>query len=491
MSDIKTLVKQSSHYFVGQAAILAAGFLSFPILTRIFSVGEYGLMSLVTTTLFIAVAVVKFGIPNSIVRFYAEYRAADRLPSFFSTLFLALSGFALLAGACFILAVQVFKDLFHDSTLTALLSLASLLIVTGCMSDVLMSFLRAEQRTKLYNVFAILRRYLTLAAGILFTLYLVQGVKGYFLGQLLAGTVILGALLLVFRKRLALRRENVSKEILTTSLRFGFPLVWAEFGHLLLNYVDRYLIQVYLGAGALGLYTAGYNLATHITEAIIYPINYAMTPVYMSILVKKGEAETKVFFSKMFRYFLLVLLPAVFGSIAVGKDMIAVLASKKYLESYTVLSYVLVGQAVYACTIILNSGLFINKKTHVLNNLMIAACAVNILLNMALIPRFGIVGAAQATLLSYTLYALAVVFYSFREFRFPIDYHHILLYTGASFLMFFTVKAIHAGNSLLTLAIQISAGASVYMGAVVLFDREIRRSLSAFMAGGKNRRSVP
>ncbi|NMC73322.1 MAG: oligosaccharide flippase family protein, partial [Geobacteraceae bacterium] len=95
MSDIKTLVKQSSHYFVGQAAILAAGFLSFPILTRIFSVGEYGLMSLVTTTLFIAVAVVKFGIPNSIVRFYAEYRAADRLPSFFSTLFLALSGFAL------------------------------------------------------------------------------------------------------------------------------------------------------------------------------------------------------------------------------------------------------------------------------------------------------------------------------------------------------------------------------------------------------------
>jgi O-antigen/teichoic acid export membrane protein len=488
MSDIKTLVKQSSHYFVGQAAILAAGFLSFPILTRIFSVSDYGLMSLVTTTLFIAVAVVKFGIPNSIVRFYAEYKAADKLSTFFATLFLGISGFAIFAGLSFVLVIQVFKGLFRDGNLAALLSIAALLIVTGCMSDVLMSFLRAEQKTKQYNAFAIFRRYVTLAFGIIFALYLVKGVKGYFLGQLLAGTAILMVLLFVFRNRLELRRKNVSKEIFTTSLRFGFPLVWAEFGHLLLNYMNRYLIQFYLGAAALGLYTAGYNLATHITEAIIYPINYAMTPVYMSILVKKGEAETKVFFTKMFRYFLLVLLPVVFGSIAVGKDLISILASKKYLESYTVLSYVLIGQAVYACTIILNSGLFINKKTHVLNNIMITTCGINILLNIALIPRFGIVGAAQATLLSYVLYAIVVVFYSFREFSFRIDYRRILLYTASSLLMFLAVKAIDAGNSVLNVVSQIAAGAAVYTTAVVLFDKDIRRTLSASVASARSRR---
>lgn len=488
MSDIKTLVKQSSHYFVGQAAILAAGFLSFPILTRIFSVSDYGLMSLVTTTLFIAVAVVKFGIPNSIVRFYAEYKAADKLLPFFATLFLGVSGFAILAGLSFILVIQSCKGLFHDGNLAALLSISALLIVTGCMSDVLMSFLRAAQRTKLYNALAIVRRYVTLAVGIAFALYLVKGVKGYFLGQLLAGTVILIVLLFVFRNNLVVRRENVSKEIFTASLRFGFPLVWAEFGHLLLNYMNRYLIQFYLGATALGLYTAGYNLATHITEAIIYPINYAMTPVYMSILVKRGEAETKVFFTKMFRYFLLVLLPMVFGSIAVGKDLISILASKKYLESYTVLSYVLIGQAVYACTIILNSGLFINKKTHVLNNIMITTCGINILLNIALIPRFGIVGAAQATLISYVLYAIVVVFYSFREFSFRIDYRRILLYTASSLLMFCAVKAINAGNSLLNVVSQIAAGAAVYTTAVVLFDKDIRRTLSASMASVRSRR---
>ncbi len=489
MSDIKVLIKQSSHYFAGQAAILAAGFLSFPILTRIFSVSDYGLMSLVTTTLFIAVAIVKFGMPTSIVRFYAEYRASGKLSSFMTTIFLGVSSFAILAGAFLVLGIQLFGDLFHDKNLTAMIPIVSLLIVSGSMNDIFMSFMRAEQRTRLYNIIAICRRYMTLAFGITFTLYLIQGVRGFFVGQLLSGIIIFVVLLFLAKKMFVLKKVYFSKDIFKTSLKFGFPLVWAEFGHLILNYVDRYLIQFFLGAGALGMYTAGYNLATHITEAIIYPINYAMTPVYMSILVNKGETETKVFFTKMFRYFILVLLPVVFGSIAVGRDLISILASKKYLESYTVLSYVLIGQAVYACTIILNSGLFINKKTHVLNNIMIATCGINVLLNMALIPRFGIVGAAQATLLSYILYAIVVVFFSFREFSFHIDFRRILLYTGSSFLMFFTVKTIDAGNSLLNVLMQIVAGAAVYITTVVLFDTEIRRTLSASMATIRNRGS--
>jgi len=487
MSDIRALVKQSSHYFIGQAAILAAGFLSFPILTRILSVNDYGLMGLVTTTLFIAVAIVKFGMPNSIVRFYAEYRAKENLPSFIATTFLAVSAFAILAGGTLILAIRALSVFFRDQNLAPLLSIASMLIVTGCLSDTLMSFLRAEQKTKLYNLFAILRRYVTLAFGIVFALYLVKGVKGFFLGQLLSGAAILALLLLVFRKRIQIRKEHLSWDILKSSLMFGFPLVWAEFGHLILNYVDRYLIQFYLGAAPLGLYTAGYNLATHITEVLIYPINYAMTPVYMSILVNKGEGETKEFFTKMFRYFMLLLLPVTLGSIAVGRDMISVLASEKYLESYTVLCYVLIGQAVYACTIILNSGLFIRKKTYVLNNIMITTCAINVLINVLMVPRFGIAGAAVATLVSYVMYACAVVYYSFREFSFRIDYLRISIYGGASFLMFFAVKAINIRAGLLNIIVQVLAGAVVYTTIVLLFDAGLRRKVFDSLVRAGNR----
>lgn len=477
MSDIKTLVKQSSHYFFGQAAVLTAGFLSFPILTRIFSVSDYGIMSLATTTMFIAVAIVKFGMPNSIVRFYAEYCAAGQQFSFFTTIFTAISVFAVTIGFVSISGLHLLAYSFGDKKLVSVLSIVALLIITGSMNDILMSFLRAEQRTKLFNLIAISRRYLSLALGIAFAMYLAGGVKGFFVGQLVSGACILLVLLFVFKNKFHFKKEKNTKKILKSTLKFGFPLVWAEFGHLLLNYIDRFIIQFYLGAGALGIYTAGYNLATHITEALVYPINYAITPIYMSILVEKGERATKEFFTKIFSYVLMILLPVVFGSIAVGRDMISVLASIKYLESYNILSYVLVGQAIYACTIILNNGLFINKKTHIYNNIMIVTCIINILLNMIMVPAYGIEGAAQATLISYILFAIVVTFYSFREFSFDIDYRRITIYVLSSVIMFVSVKLIFIENIILKLMTQFVDGVVVYITVVLLFDTEMRQNI--------------
>ena len=94
MSDIKTLIKQSSHYFGGQVLVLLAGFISFPILTRIFSVSEYGLLGLINITIFSILSISKLGIPNASVRFYSEFKAKNDLPKFHSTLFLS----ALLSG---------------------------------------------------------------------------------------------------------------------------------------------------------------------------------------------------------------------------------------------------------------------------------------------------------------------------------------------------------------------------------------------------------
>lgn len=487
MSDIKTLVKQSSHYFVGQIAVLAAGFLSFPILTRIFSVSDYGLMSLVTTTLFIAVAIVKFGMPNSIVRFYAEYSAKNKDISFFVTIFSGIASFAIISGFVFLSAISYLDKYFNNKDLVYILHIVSLLIITGSLNDTLMSFLRAHQRTKLYNILAILRRYLALSLGISLSVYFIIGIKGYFIGQLISGAIILVCLLIIFRKSLILKGENFDFGILKNSFKFGFPLVWAEFGHLVLNYVDRYLIQFYLGSAALGLYTAGYNLATHITEALIYPINYAITPIYMSIIVKKGEKEAKEFFTKIFSYFTLVLLPVTCGSLAVGKDLISVLASEKYIESYTVLSYVILGQAVYACTIILNNGLFIRNKTHIYNNIMIVTCIINIVLNLFMIPIFGIVGAAQATLFSYIAFAIIITYYSFKEFSFKIEYRSILIYALSSLMMVILVKLVSMTNIFIKVITQIFVGSAVYMTVVILLDTNIRKNLFTTIASMSNR----
>ena len=79
---------------------MAAGFISFPVLTRVFSVSDYGIMSLVTTTVFIALAISKLGFPESIVRFYSEFKSKDLLDNFYSTFLISSFVFGAACYCC-------------------------------------------------------------------------------------------------------------------------------------------------------------------------------------------------------------------------------------------------------------------------------------------------------------------------------------------------------------------------------------------------------
>jgi O-antigen/teichoic acid export membrane protein len=454
--------------------MMAAGFISFPILTRIFSLEEYGKMSLIATTLLIGTAIGKAGLPESIVRFYSECKHKGQTGQFHYTVLSTSVAVALVTALLILGGVELLGESIGDNDLVRLLVLSAALLVTGSVTAVITSFLRAEQRTRLYNIIAVLQRYASLAVSLFLMFYVVKGLYGFYIGQVLSGVIILLLLFYVYWRSIRVDRGSFSREIAKSIAVFGFPLIWAEFGHLSLNYIDRYLIQFYMGPASVGVYTAGYNLSTYVTETLIYPINYALTPLYMGILVNEGEQRTKEFLTKTFTYFTLVLCGAAVGFIAVGKDVTILLASDKYADSYGIVPYVVLGQAIYACTLILNNGLFIKKKTHVFNNVMLVSCLVNFGSNIIFIPKYGIIGAAISTLLSNGFYAIVITYYSFREFSFPIDYRRIGLFVCASLVMFTIIRQINVGHGAVNLLCQIVTGAVLYAAIIVFLDRRIR-----------------
>lgn len=477
MSEIKTLFKQSSHYFAAQFIIMILGFISFPILTRIFSVSDYGILGLISTTVLIATSVGKFGLVGSTVRFYAEFKSDKRLNIFHSTMLIGSVGSAATIAILFYVVSQFLQGKIFDERTVGLIPIVSILIFIICTSDILTSFLRAAQRTMLYNSVAIVRRYGSFLVSIFFILFVVKGLYGFYFGQALWGVVVLSFLIYISAEGKRVSDLSFSSEILENSIKFGFPLIWAELGYLILNYVDRYLVQLYLGSISLGIYVAGYNLATYITEIIMYPVNYAITPIYMDIMVNRGEEETREFLTKAFRYFLLIMFPVVLGFIATGKDLISFLATDKYLNACSLLPYVVVGQSIYACSTLLNTGLYIKKKTHIVTYIMFVVCLVNIGLNMTLIPHFGILGAAQATLISCIFFTVTITYYAFKEFSFRIDYRRILLYLAIAGAMYFVVSVIDYGTPINNLIAKISSGVVFYTALVLILDKDVRTAV--------------
>src|SRR5262245_54345156 len=91
---LKRLALHVSHYSLGSLLTTIAGLISFPLLTRVFTIDDYGAMNLIAATLTIAVAFGKVGIQHSIIRYHSEISAGKRaftLDQLYSTTVLGMA----------------------------------------------------------------------------------------------------------------------------------------------------------------------------------------------------------------------------------------------------------------------------------------------------------------------------------------------------------------------------------------------------------------
>ncbi|MFQ5633301.1 MAG: oligosaccharide flippase family protein, partial [bacterium] len=127
MSRLFGFLHQSSHYSVAQFLLLFSSAISFPILTRIFSPGEYGMMNLISNAIVIVLAVSKGGVQHGIVRFYNDYDPADpeRQQAFVSSMLLGGFAIAALVASAWFFANATFAEVLIDDAFVVQLLLLS------------------------------------------------------------------------------------------------------------------------------------------------------------------------------------------------------------------------------------------------------------------------------------------------------------------------------------------------------------------------------
>jgi O-antigen/teichoic acid export membrane protein len=270
----------------------------------------------------------------------------------------------------------------------------------------------------------------------------------------------------------------VSKDLTLKLIRFGAPLLLTEFSYLLLQYLDRFFIVSYLGSAELGIYSVGYNVAMYVSEMFVFSISYAITPIYVSLYEREGKEKTEAFINKCLYYLLMILIPMVFGYLAVAGEMIRGLASAKYAEAGVFSPIVLVGTLLIGLnTNILCAGLYLKKKTNTILLIMMFGVAVNILLNLFLIPRFGLLGAASATLIAGIVVVITTVLFSSKFIRLKVDLKSGLYYLLVSIVMYAILSTISAGTIWIDLAVKILVGILLIGIGVVVKEKGIFRRI--------------
>jgi O-antigen/teichoic acid export membrane protein len=465
----------------GQVATLVLGFVSFPIFTRVLSVADYGVMSLTFQIAAMGVVLSKMGLQNSIQRFYQEHATSSEpgaLQKFCSTLLFGAGLCGLAVAVLFLIGLELVSDSMVPPALKKVLLIGSGLIFVRGLQPILMNFLRAQRRTKAFNGFDILARGTSIAFVCLLLFTWSRGVR-----TVLIGTVAVELMAVLVLIPLVLPKGTISLsafdgKLFRSALAFGMPLVGWELAAVILDSGDRILVHHYLGAEALGYYSCAYNITNYIAMLLMSPVNLAVVPIYMKMWDTRGPRETAAFLSKALDNFIIAVMCVLAGVVVTAHSAVIVLGSQKLKQAAPLLPILVLGVMLYALHIFFAASLIIHKRTVTMLNIVASSAALNIALNIWLIPRMGLQGAAVSTLISYAVFLALIARASLSIMPLRVDALACLRCLLAAVTSVALVSLVEFSSHFLNFLVRGSLCVLIYAAVLYGIDRRVRSNVN-------------
>ncbi|OGA01780.1 MAG: hypothetical protein A3I00_05430 [Betaproteobacteria bacterium RIFCSPLOWO2_02_FULL_64_12] len=456
-------------YFVANAVSVATGFLSVVIFVRVFLPAEYGQLSLVTGAIGFAVIVGTAGLPQSAVRFHWSMEARRVEREFAGSLLIGGAAISALVSVAFALGPQAALGM-EDGGIAGLLPAAAVGVFWTCVGDLLVGVPRARHETRRYNFGLSLRRVLALAGSLVLSVGVGLGLRGFLWGLALGEAVACLVLVAAMRSRVVWRFERA---MFVESLAYGGPHLFVVGAGLVLSIVDRYVIQLLLGAEAVGVYVLGVSVAATLSGLITRPFNLFLFPAYTKTWETQGASETSALLSRASELFLMVYIPLTLGAFALQNQIVALIAPGDYGTGAQVVGIVFLALMFHGLSSVSAAGLYLTAKTWRVGVAALGAAILNVLLNLLLVPRWGVWGAAVVTLISYAAYygALTALSYGILPIPFPVRSLCRYLIAGA-IMVAATIWVVRL--DLVPLLLGPLTGLIAYAGVLALVDRKAR-----------------
>lgn len=381
------------------------------IVARFLGPESYGQLSLGFAILGISVAFVTGGIPVAVsyyVSYYSGKKDERRIKgTITSSLRLALPISILVAVLLFNFSDFISVHFFKNIKLSFIFKVFSLILPFACMANIFQNVVNGLRRIK-YTIFI---KYFSESA-ILLLLTIVFLISGFGLkGAVYAYTISIVSSCILFayviEKKVfpLLKTKIVSIKNYREILSYSWPLIFIQAIASIAVWTDSIGIGYFMDDKSVGIYNSAVPIAS-----LIYIIPMALTALFMPVITnlyaRKKTMQIKMLYKQTIRWTLLANTP-IMGIIILFPDyLIKVFFGEIYTPASTAL--IILALAFFCQYLFLASQylLLMLKSTKLTLLNFILATAVNIVLNIILIPRMGINGAAIATAISLVLIGL-------------------------------------------------------------------------------------
>ena len=444
-SGVGGLLKDSMVYGMGNSAHVLLNVILLPLLTRLFSPPQYGIIELINTTMIILAVIMGFRFDGAMSRYYYEGRKKAASTCLYSllTMSTAITVVLLLAAEPLQRVIRIPPE--YLGTLQVALLTVPLQVLTGHFLMVM----RLERRAVATSVILVAKTLVTLLACFVFLVWLRTGIVGLFLARIVGETV---ASIIGFT---ALRRfyiPFISVDLLKKFLLFSLAVPASIMGVFMIH-IDKYFLAYYWTAADVGFFGAGVKISM-VVWLLIYSFRQAWLPYAVSIM--QHEAAPAIY-ANITRVFVATTLLLSLGLALFVEPIINIVAGPAYAVAAPTVGLLLAGHVVLGMGNLMGIGLFIREKPHYNNISSSIGLAVAIGLNVLLVPRYGFLGAAWAYFVSRLAVASLTWVIASRQYpvRYPITalYGMVFLFVGTMVALQQVTLGIHGRLALLVVAV--------------------------------------
>lgn len=385
-----------------------------PVYTRLFTPTDYGVLSLVSSSISVLQIFVVLGLDGAAHRwFWDTTDDGDRRRSISSWAWCQLAVATVIGGVVFLLGNQLGQWIVGRRDAGIFFRLAALTLPLMTFNTVLTNWLRMQRRPWSTTFYGLGTNLLTIALTLLLAVGLRWGLTGVYAAQVIGFAIASATAVLMLRDWIAPVYVHLGR--LKEMLRYALPVIPAGLGYWVVGFADRYFVQAYTNTAQVGLYSIGSSLAAGVA-LITGAFQQAWGPFSLSIYTQSDSRDT---YATVFLYYLWVTCAISAGLSLFAPEIIHVLATKQYAGASSVVGILALSWVMIGLTYIAATGPAIVKTTRPTGIAMVSAAMLNIALNFALVPHFGKVGSAVATLISQALTPIYLFYRSQQLYRIP------------------------------------------------------------------------